>query len=287
MERKFKLSNHQKHSHLNFAFVDGDHQSDFAMHKHDFSELFLVVEGTGIHQVSSHQYSLQTGDVFVINRGIEHGFRNVKNLKLINLMFDDTNPFFELPTMRMLPGYQALFKIEPWLRQTSEYPAKLTLDKVKCTQAFELMENIRTEYLGTKSGFEIMINSYMQQLVVLLSREYQLQESEIPSTTIALSRALIYVEQNYSDVGINSEKIANSAFISKRQLERLFKKFFNTSPNRYLRSIQLQHAKSILESELTLSVSSVAEQSGFSDPNYFSKCFKKKYGFPPNKFVKS
>lgn len=284
MIEKYKLATHQKHAHLGFAYVDGDHKSDFAMHRHDFSELFLVVSGRGVHNVAKHQYLLQPGDVFVINGDTEHGFQDVEELKLINLMFDANNPFFESSSMRRLAGYQALFKIEPFARQTSEYQAKLTLKGDELTTVIQLLEQIRHEYEQAQSGFEIMISGAMQQLIIHLARIYQNQQGDLPTTTLALGRAIAYIEQNFQDIEISSEQIAKHAFISKRQLERLFRQFFNTSPTKYVRTQQLNYAQALLMSDEKNSIQSIAEQSGFGDSNYFAKCFKSAFNTTPKQF---
>ena len=282
----YQLKAHQKHSHLKFAYVDGHHHCDFAAHKHDFSELFLVVSGSGKHTVAEYEYPLHKGDVFVINGDIEHGFRDVNKLKIINLMFDSSTPFFEIPSMRQLSGYQAMFKVEPIARQTTDYKAKLTLDRQQLPEIERLLSVLKTEYEASQPGFEVMLTSLMQQLVIALSRMYQDQSQELPQTTLALSRALVFIEQHFSDVGVNSDAIAKAAFISKRQLERLFRQFLDTSPNQYLRDVQLNYATKLLCEENERSVQHIAELCGFSDSNYFSKCFKQKFQHSPRSYRK-
>lgn len=282
----YQLKAHQKHSHLKFAYVDGHHHCDFAAHKHDFSELFLVVSGSGKHTVAEYEYPLHKGDVFVINGDIEHGFRDVNKLKIINLMFDSSTPFFEIPSMRQLSGYQAMFKVEPIARQTTEYKAKLTLDRQQLPEIERLLSDLKSEYEASQPGFEVMLTSLMQQLVIALSRMYQDQSQELPQTTLALSRALVFIEQHFSDVGVNSDAIAKAAFISKRQLERLFRQFLDTSPNQYLRDVQLNYATKLLCEENERSVQHIAELCGFSDSNYFSKCFKQKFQHSPRSYRK-
>ncbi|WP_045371109.1 helix-turn-helix domain-containing protein [Vibrio campbellii] len=282
----YQLKAHQKHSHLKFAYVDGHHHCDFAAHKHDFSELFLVVSGSGKHTVAEYEYPLHKGDVFVINGDIEHGFRDVNKLKIINLMFDSSTPFFEIPSMRQLSGYQAMFKVEPIARQTTEYKAKLTLDRQQLPEIERLLSVLKAEYEASQPGFEVMLTSLMQQLVIALSRMYQDQSQELPQTTLSLSRALVFIEQHFSDVGVNSDAIAKAAFISKRQLERLFRQFLDTSPNQYLRDVQLNYATKLLCEENERSVQHIAELCGFSDSNYFSKCFKQKFQHSPRSYRK-
>ena len=53
-------------------------------------------------------------------------------------------------------------------------------------------------------------------------------------------------------------------------------------PKEYVLKERLTHARFIIESGDFDSIKSVAEAVGFSDPLYFSKAFKKLYGFPPS-----
>ncbi|MPX98220.1 helix-turn-helix domain-containing protein [Salinivibrio sp. VYel6] len=281
MSITYNLHLHQKHDHVKFAYVDGHHLHDFAEHKHDFSELFLVISGSGKHSVAGYEYSLNKGDVFVINGDVEHGFRDVNQLKVINLMFDQKIPFFETPFIRQLSGYQAMFKIEPLARQTTDYQAKLTLESSQLSFVKKILREVKIEYYESKSGFEVMLTSLMQQLVVTLARQYQRQSNELPQTTLALSRALIFIEQNFNKVSISSTEIAKAAFISRRQLERLFRDFLGKSPNNYLRELQLNFAAKLLCEESQRSIQYISEQCGFRDSNYFSKCFKSKFNYSP------
>ncbi|WP_299140752.1 AraC family transcriptional regulator [uncultured Vibrio sp.] len=287
MSKTYQLEPHQEHSHIRFAYVDGHHFEDFATHKHDFSELFFVIGGSGKHTVADYEYPIKKGDVFVINGDIAHGFSNVNNLKIVNLMFDTTTPFFELPSMRQLPGYQALFKVEPLARQKTEYKAKLTLTRDQIKEVGGLLTCLKEEYYGAKVGYELMLISLMQQLVVTLSRMYQDPRDDLSPMTLALSRALVFIEQNFSFLGVNSDEIAKAAFISKRQLERLFRQYLNTSPNQYLREVQLKYASQLLVDNVDYSIQEVAEHCGFSDSNYFSKCFKHQYLQTPREYRRS
>ncbi len=287
MNATYHLEQHQRYPQLKFAYLDCYHHHDFDLHKHDYSELFLVVSGTGNHLVSSSVYSLNSGDIFVINGEVEHAFQDVEGLRIINLMFEANSPFFETPSLRRLSGYQAMFKVEPIARQTSKYRAHLTLSDEQLPIVAQLMQKIGEEYDQGKSGFETMLTSLMQQLSVTLARMYQQQTHEQPQTTIALSRALIFIEQNFTDHYIHTRDIAKAAFISQRQLERLFKRFLNTSPNHYLREMQLKYAHALLMNEHSLSIQQVAERAGFSDSSYFSKCFKKKFSFSPRQYIKA
>ncbi|MEF1309503.1 helix-turn-helix domain-containing protein [Vibrio mytili] len=286
MNTTYHLEHHQRYPHLKFAYLDCYHGQDFGLHRHDYSELFLVISGKGNHLVSSYAYPLKAGDIFVINGNIEHAFQDVEDLRIINLMFEAGSPFFETPSLKRLSGYQAMFKVEPIARQKNKYRAQLTLNDEQLPIVTQLIQAIGHEYEQGETGFEMMLTSLMQQLAVTLARMYQQQTQDLPQTTMALGRALIFIEQNFTNINLNSRDIAQAAFTSQRQLERLFKQFLNTSPNHYLREMQLKYAYALLTSGNATQIQKVAEQSGFSDSNYFSKCFKKKYALSPRQYMK-
>ncbi|CAE6920634.1 AraC family transcriptional regulator [Vibrio sp. B1FLJ16] len=286
MSKTYHLEHHQRYPHFKFSYLDCYHYHDFDLHKHDYSELFLVISGKGNHLVSSHVYSLRAGDIFVINGDVEHGFQNVEDLRIINLMFETDSPFFETPSLRRFSGYQAMFKVEPIARQTSKYRSQLTLNREQFPVVEKLIKTIGQEYDQGESGFETMLTSLMQQLAVTLARMYQQQTQDLPQTTMALGRALIFIEQNFTNHNVHSGDIAQAAYISQRQLERLFRRFLNTSPNLYLREMQLKYAHALLTDDGNMSIQQVAELSGFSDSNYFSKCFKKKFSLSPRQYMK-
>ncbi|MEZ9233387.1 AraC family transcriptional regulator [Vibrio amylolyticus] len=284
MTTTYLLKSLQKHKHIRFAYEPGYHDHDFAPHRHDFSELFIVFDGSGMHEVAGHVYPLNKGDVFVINGEVEHGFKNVKSLTIVDLMFDSKAPLFESPQLKLLPGYQALFNVDPIARLNSEYRAKLTLSPEQLEHVKSLLKQIDTEYNQAPNGFETMLASLMQQLIITLSRAYQGKEHEKNLQTLALSRAMVHIEQHYSNAQLNSDTIAKAAFVSKRQMERLFRQFLQTSPNQYIREVRLKHAALQLCDDLAISIQTVSERCGFSDSNYFSRSFKKQYGKSPRQF---
>jgi AraC-like DNA-binding protein len=56
------------------------------------------------------------------------------------------------------------------------------------------------------------------------------------------------------------------------------------TPVEFIRTYRLKRAEQLLLQK-NLTISEVAYDVGFSDPNYFSKCFQKQYGKTPKDFV--
>lgn len=283
----YTLDTHLKHPHLKFAISYARHVEDFPSHSHDFSELFIVVKGTASHRVSNYHYPLTQGDVFVINGQVEHGFSDVNDLVLINLMFESQSPLFETSSLKLLPGYQALFNIEPVARQKADYTAKLNLDNQQYSEVERLIHTIEEEYQQSPAGFETMLIAQLQQLIITLSRLYQGDNIQMCSSTLVLGRALVYLEEHYRRDDLRTDQVAAASFVSVRQLERLFRVYLQTSPNQYVKDKRLQFAYETLMGSPQLSIQHIADSAGYSDSNYFSKCFKQKYGQNPSQYRKS
>ena len=85
---------------------------DYPEHTHDFTELVIVYEGSGINCVDEFEYPMSAGDVFVIHEGAKHSYRETKHLHLCNVLFDSSLLDMRGIDMSHLPGFHALFLLE-------------------------------------------------------------------------------------------------------------------------------------------------------------------------------
>ncbi len=68
--------------------------------------------------------------------------------------------------------------------------------------------------------------------------------------------------------------------VSKRQLERLFRRYLNTTPARYYLSLRLSEAKRLLE-QSSMPIIDVAIACGFNSAGHFSYRYRSFYGISP------
>lgn len=93
-----------------------------------------------------------------------------------------------------------------------------------------------------------------------------------------------YVDNHFTDE-ITVSKICGKFYISKSKLYAVSKEIFGMGVSDYIRLKRLEYAKAqLLNSEVP--VFQAAEQSGFTDYNYFVRLFKKYEGITPNKYRK-
>ncbi|WP_247682410.1 AraC family transcriptional regulator [Pseudoalteromonas sp. MMG013] len=104
------------------------------------------------------------------------------------------------------------------------------------------------------------------------------------STTLAnidaIKTPVEFIRTNYHNQ-ITVEQLADIAHLSVSALERRFKKHLAKTPKQFLIEIRLEQARKLLI-ETTLPISSVCFDTGFVDPSYFSKLFKRFFGMTPS-----
>lgn len=93
---------------------------------------------------------------------------------------------------------------------------------------------------------------------------------------------IAYIDQNYmQDISLGD--LADTFYLSKEHLSRLFKKETGKNLFSYIMELRLNEARRLL-SETTLTLDDIAYKLGFSNGNYFSKVFKKNVGQSPREY---
>lgn len=90
----------------------------------------------------------------------------------------------------------------------------------------------------------------------------------------------IQIMQNHIDDPLSTHEVAEIAEVSLRQLERLFKKYKDSTPQRYYLFLRLQQARRLLL-QTSLSVLQVAIATGFSSQSHFTKCYRDLFRHTP------
>ena len=104
-------------------------------------------------------------------------------------------------------------------------------------------------------------------------------EHEKDSFSHLTNYAKDYICANFSQ-NISIEDVAKHLRVSRSTLIRAFKKSSDLSFGSFLLAVRMKHAPVLLR-EKSLNLADCAARCGFSDPSYFSKVFKKYFGFSP------
>lgn len=256
--------------------------TDFHLHIHDFNELVIIIQGEGEHQIEDKIYPIKVGDVYVIKGDTPHGFKNVKDLGLYNIMYLADEIFLQYPDLKILPGFQALFILEPFYRKEHEFLSKLVLTERELNYVLEILAYLLEEEEKKELAYLSQMRSYLSILFVYLARRYKVKRNDLTQQIFNIAESISYIENNYTR-DLNIEEIAKKANLSRRHFTRIFKDNYNLSPYEYIIRLRLKHARNLLKNT-ELTITEIANKSGFNDANYFTRQFKKKTGYTPSEY---
>lgn len=129
----------------------------------------------------------------------------------------------------------------------------------------------------------------LEAYLALLNKEADKDRQPVQKATMGsyddeiLKRITAFVEQHISDADINIGDMAAAAAISRSGLQRRMKQAMGVTPLEFLREARIKYACRLL-TETDKTVSEVAFCCGFSDPKYFSRCFKASTGMSPSEY---
>jgi transcriptional regulator GlxA family with amidase domain len=96
-----------------------------------------------------------------------------------------------------------------------------------------------------------------------------------------LAKLRVVVEANIADSEFGVPELAKAALMSHMQVYRKLQALARKTPSQFIRSIRLRYAQELLQTT-ELNISEAAYETGFTDPNYFSRVFRQEFGYPPS-----
>lgn len=216
-------------------------------------ELVYILQGEGNISLAGVIYQVKSGDLVYIQPGVEH-WLNVS-----------AEPCMEFYAVHM--GLPANVHRLPLPDIWSSKPPQLD----SLFRKLELAVRHNT-YLSTWQQ-----NLVLEQIVCECLQ--LLQTDQLSYHTVRINRVLDLIHDNPC-LPLTMDDLLVRAGLQKSAFLQSFKAVTGTTPRQYILKLRLQHACDLL-SETDLPISQIAEQSGFSDSFYFSRCFRQWYGLPP------
>lgn len=254
-------------------------QNNITLHAHEFSELVVITRGHGTHFTQAGSYPVSTGDVFVVDPGLGHGYRNTCNLDLVNVLFNFDRLNVPLVDLAESPGFHALFRIEPHYRQEHAFESRLKLNTSQLREVITLIQRMDRQTQGTQPGNEFVRLALFMQLVGFLSQCYGRMATGPSRRIIDAGTVFSHIERHF-DTPITTADLCQISHLSESSLLRMFHQTVGTSPHDYLLTIRINHARNLLATS-TDKITTIAYQTGFTDSNYFARQFKKRTGLSP------
>lgn len=245
-------------------------------HTHNFMELTYVVAGKGKYILDDREYSVEEGDLILVNPGVKHISEpsNLENpLVMIAICFHE----FQIEGM---PENHIALSDKGAVVHTKEAVSDIR----------SLCNSIWWERNQKNLGYKYMIKGMVGQLIILLLRhEYNEQYWESNpcrrkgrgNNAQLVTYVKQYIEKNFESK-LTLDTLAEEVSLSPVYFSKIFKDSTGMSPVQCVIMTRLGVANVMLRENPYLSVREIANRVGYDDVCHFSKMFKKKYGIPPS-----
>ncbi len=258
--------------------------------------LAFIEEGACYFAIDGKSLLLQKGQALLIPAETPYVRRPYENTvcTIFYLHFLTEGPLTSLDAESLREEAAPLFeRIKGGVSRSYEgsfAPEPIYLDEVMSLgenedEIFSVIRAMRNE-VSAKTGVyaNLKISLLFMRVLSLLSAEVLTQARishfrQNETYPIPLQKALLYVQKRYKQK-ISSEEMARAANVSVQHLIRLFRKYLNTTPIGYVNRTRVLHAIDLLRNT-DLTVKEIAYESGFEDPNYFSRLFKREEKMSP------
>ena len=137
----------------------------------------------------------------------------------------------------------------------------------------------RKDYLSAVMGtedFEELRLWFLERMTAVCTSIRNRKEEQSES---AVTRAQNYIQENFGK-DISLDDVSKEVNISPYYFSKLFKEESGENFIEYLTRIRMERAKEMLKNP-ELSIKEVGMRSGYGDPNYFSRIFKKQTDMTP------
>jgi len=238
----------------------------FEMHAHSTYEILYFISGDADYAVEGDVYSLKSGDIMLMRKSESHYLKLRSNAVYSRGVINfDPGIFSSVDEEgRML----SIFKDRP-LGMYNHYPAELFPDN-KWGYYFERI-------CSCCKFWEKKI--FLSALLCELSSCYEriVSETKLPEQSVA-SHLSDYINTHLFDT-LSLEKLSSEFFLSRSQLNRIFKKDMGTTLYNYILLKRLFHSQKLLRDGVN--PNQVSSDCGFNDYVSFYKAYKRLFNTSP------
>lgn len=144
------------------------------------------------------------------------------------------------------------------------------------------VSKINTSYMRLLLMQDSVDDICFQLREAILLYQKEIRERKIKPEPESIRIMKQYMKENFHE-NLTLDMIADAAFLSASYASRLFKKEQDVSIMEFLLQIRMTEARRLLK-ETDLSIEVISERTGYSDPGYFTKVFRKSEGKTPSQY---
>ncbi|MDD5804417.1 AraC family transcriptional regulator [Blautia sp. HCP3S3_H10_1] len=250
-------------------------------HKHDYVEIFYVIEGSFTQVLFGEKIRFEQGEFVITDRNCEHAdYIEAKDAAVLFLQIQADYLEKLLRSYDGIDDHKQFLFHALWSQQKEQNFLEL-----KQTQKFNadaLLEQILDEDLTREVGHEQVKRGLMIRLLHHLCEDYTIQlhtdskESREKAFLFELER---YIQKHYATV--TTTKLEEEFHYHRNYYHLLLKKYRGKTFQQYVTDIRMKYAQQLLE-QTTLPVKQIANQAGYENISHFYHLFENYFGKTPS-----
>ena len=231
-----------------YVSVTKDNTVEYPLHCHDFWEIMCYIDGKGVMRTDKGDISFQKGTVICIPPHCVHGSYAKEPFKNISIGF----------------SMFSFLSDEPLIVHENEGTLYDLIGMI-----YKLYYEDSDQYRG------VLLNllAAVAKLIVLR----KLNAGSVKAVELLKERMIL----NFTDCYFSLPTVIATLPYTDDYIRTCFKKQEGKTPLQYLTGLRLHHADDLITRNPTEKIASIAMMSGFSDPLYFSRVYKQKFGISP------
>ncbi|MFI5152771.1 MAG: helix-turn-helix domain-containing protein [Chitinophagales bacterium] len=216
------------------------------------------------------------GRILVSRPGFEHKTRHIEGQADASTVFEFSSGFYE----RLLEHYPKQARL---FLQNRDLAAMMLRSRPDLDFLHEMIWNkIHSQHVDQLMIDECILD-FIDKLMNFMG--YPKEELSISSGLrrhhlSTMETAKEYILDRFRE-NISLQEWSKYCCISPFHFSRIFKAIFNIPPHQYLTNFRLNHAKSLLNSEMPISL--IAQESGFNSLEHFTTAFRQRFGKSPSR----
>jgi AraC-like DNA-binding protein len=185
--------------------------------------------------------------------------------------------------LTQLPTFLNLFEIEPSMRVIGKTYRHLRLEEAPLKEVTTLIESLSCTWQFDPAS-KLILEGYMIILLTILCREYEKLQTIIgknASNDKFFMDTITYMVTNYNKQ-LTIDELSKNAGLSRTAFIKRFRDTTGMSPKQFVTYIRISEAKKLWSSNL--SITKIAEKTGFYDSAHFMKTFTAVTGLSPSEY---
>lgn len=243
-------------------------------HYHEFCKVLLLVSGSGSYYIEGQRYLIQSGDVVLVGSRSVHRPELDAAVRYERIIFYISPEYLERESTPDC-NLQSLF--------SGEHGHVLRLKDAQRSAVFQLAASMEKDLQSNLFGREIVVSAGMLRLLVEIGRSMLAEEDDcLPSPLVPRNERILeimrYLDENLEE-DINLDSLAETFFISKYHMMRLFRRETGMTIFLYLTQKKLLLARELIAGGMR--ATDACYRCGFRSYSSFTRAYARHFGTTP------